>query len=46
MEPRLSSVAAFETAEVRWWLGPETDPEQARRAIETALRALAAGADA
>ena len=40
----MSSTATFEAAGIRWWLDPETDPVEARRAIEAALRALALGA--
>ncbi len=41
----LSSAATFEAAGIRWWLDPGTDPNQARNAIEAALRALALGAE-
>jgi len=45
VEPLLSSAPAFEAAGIRWWLNPETDPNQARHAIEAAMRALAEGAE-
>jgi hypothetical protein len=45
VEPTLSSAPTFETAGIRWWLDPATDPVRARRAIAAALRELAAGAE-
>jgi hypothetical protein len=40
----LSSAASFEIEDLHWWLPPGSDPEPARSCVETALHALANGA--